>query len=543
MSERLSDEDVTTVRGAQSGGVGEAPVPRDETPAALRQLGRIGGLVLLLLALTYLTPMLHALRPWLPGEPVPVIHALLGEQEGGLPEFAGSGSGYQSGRQTEPDAPPVIDEEVDEAAVSEPDAGLKAVLSRVIEARAPLTLTEGGVLDPFFAKLADVARGHGVVRIAHYGDSSIATDLITSTVRRKLQRRFGDAGHGFTLIAKGYMPYLHRDIRVSASKQWALSELVRESLGSSGWYGYGGVRYAVSGFGAAATYATVPDGPVGREISRFQLFYQAHPRGGEVELRYGDGEKAIVETGASEGQEDRVYTLEVPRGSHEIRLRHAGKGALRLYGVVLENDGPGVVYDSLGLVGARAKRLLNFDEAHIWGQLDARGVDLVVLGFGGNEASDPLARIESYRDGHQEVIRRMRGQPARPCIVFAPLDQAHKDDRGRIRTMETVPRIVEGQRLAAEAEGCAFFDTFEAMGGAESMLRWYRKKPRLAFGDFRHATPAGYDHLGQLFSEALLAAFQDYVRRTTAPMSTPRATPVSEPPSSPPTSSFSEADG
>ncbi len=525
MSEGFIDDDVTTVRGAQVGADGEPASVQDETPAALRQLGLVAGLALLFLAGTYVVPGLQSLRPWLRGEPVPVLHALLGEHDGALPEFAGSGSGYQSGRATEPEVAPLDDEPIYEAQPADSDTDLKDLVGRAIEARAPLALTEGGALDPFFAKLAEVARGTGVVRIAHYGDSSIATDLITSTVRRNLQRRFGDAGHGFTLIAKGYMPYLHRDVRVSANKQWALSELVRESLGSSGWYGYGGVRYAVSGFGAAATYATVPDAPVGREISRFQLFYQAHPRGGEVELRYGKGEKALIDTGATEEQEDRVYTLELPRGGHEVRLRHAGKGALRLYGVVLENDGPGVVYDSLGLVGARAKRLLNFDEAHIWGQLDARGVDLVVLGFGGNEASDPLARVESYRDGHQEVIRRMRGQPPRPCIVFAPLDQARKDERGRIRTMDTVPRIVEGQRLAAEAEGCAFFDTFEAMGGPESMLRWYRKKPRLAFGDFRHATPAGYDHLGHLFTEALLAAFQDYVKRTTDPAPAPVSMP------------------
>jgi hypothetical protein len=52
-----------------------------------------------------------------------------------------------------------------------------------------------------------------------------------------------------------------------------------------------------------------------------------------------------------------------------------------LYGVAVERDGPGVVYDSLGLLGARANRLLNYDSAHIKNQLEQRGSNLIVLGL------------------------------------------------------------------------------------------------------------------------------------------------------------------
>ncbi|MGB5220254.1 MAG: GDSL-type esterase/lipase family protein, partial [Polyangiales bacterium] len=168
------------------------------------------------------------------------------------------------------------------------------------------------------------------------------------------------------------------------------------------------------------------------------------------------------------------------------------------------------VYDSLGLVGARANRLLNFDAAHIESQLLRRKVNLIVLGFGGNEASDDRTEDEFYED-YLAVLERMRqGRDDLGCLVFSPLDQAHRE-RGRIRTLPTLPLIIEAQRRAAFDAGCAFYDTWQAMGGENAMRRWYKARPRLAMGDFRHATPAGYEIIGNMFYEAILAGFADYL--------------------------------
>ncbi len=74
-----------------------------------------------------------------------------------------------------------------------------------------------------------------------------------------------------------------------------------------------------------------------------------------------------------------------------------------------------------------------------------------------------------------------------------------------------MPVIVEAQRRAAAAEGCAFFDTYTAMGGEGAMRRWFRSDPRLAFGDYRHATPAGYTVIGNMLYKALLKGFADFL--------------------------------
>jgi lysophospholipase L1-like esterase len=221
---------------------------------------------------------------------------------------------------------------------------------------------------------------------------------------------------------------------------------------------------------------------------------------------------------------DAVHTIDVPDGPHRLEVRYTGNGRVTLYGVVMEREGPGVVYDSLGMVGTRASRMLNFDQAHIREQLRTRGTNLLVLGFGGNDASDNTTE-ERYYEQFKQVIAHMRGDRTDlGCLIFAPLDQAERDERGNIRTMPMVPRIVAAQRRAAFEMGCAFYDTWEAMGGSGAMQRWSRARPALAFTDYRHATPEGYRVIADLYYMALLAGFEEYLRtegRTAPPAEAP----------------------
>jgi lysophospholipase L1-like esterase len=136
---------------------------------------------------------------------------------------------------------------------------------------------------------------------------------------------------------------------------------------------------------------------------------------------------------------------------------------------------------------------------------------LLVLGFGGNEAGDWLDAPRYERD-LIKVIKLMRaGKPNMSCLLFGPLDQAQRNARGDIVTLRTLPAIVEVQRRVAVAQGCAFFDAFQAMGGEGAVARWYRARPRLFSPDFRHATPEGYAQIGKQYYEALLKGFAEYL--------------------------------
>lgn len=489
-------------------------------PSPLQHLTIVTAFMLIACVLTYVVPRLHALRPWIPSEEgIPIVR-LFGRW-GEIPAFAGHGGSYRTST-TSAITTDRLAETVGETVAR--NLGAAAVVKPIQKPsdRVAIDPSEyagisifvedptGRGMAPFYRALEKTAKEEAgaITRVGHYGDSNIATDLITSTVRERLQRRFGDAGHGFVIAAKGYIPYKHRGVRVSSNEDsWITREVARRQ-DRHGHYGYGGVQSRAQR-GAWARVGTAQRGELGTNASRFDIYYQEQPRGGTFSVRLDRGDWERVSTKAPE-LGDGVYSIEAPDGPHQLYFRYTKGGPVHFYGVVVERDGPGVVYDSLGLVGARANRLLNFEEAHLARQLRQRGIDLIVLGFGGNEASDDKTEEVFYEDYARVLAHVRQGREDLGCLVFAPLDQASRQ-RGRIRTMETIPRIVAAQRRAAFEAGCAFYNTWEAMGGQDAMRRWYKARPRLAMSDFRHATPAGYEVIGNMFYKALLAGFADYL--------------------------------
>lgn len=487
---------------------GEPPPANEPENDALRHLGVVAATVIGLAILTYVVPPLAVFRPWTEKWPLETLVAASDT----LPGFAGVGGDSQSIASDAPETAPGLPEsntgELTPPPPPSPETGVSIDPREYAGVTQRIEDPEGRGMRPFYEALLRTARQEdtAMTRISHYGDSSIATDLITYTARRNLQRRFGDGGHGFVLAARGYLPYRHRDVRHDSSN-WSIREITRNHE-PSGYYGFGGVQ-ARGRRGAWSRFSTDDRGPVGGSVSHFEIWHQAHRRGGQIWYKIDAGSRQVIETRNAE-TEDRIHRIDVEPGAHRIRVLFGGHGQPRVYGVVLETDGPGVVYDSIGLVGARANRLLNFDADHIAGQLRMRQTNLLVLGFGGNEASDNIQR-DSYQQNYARVLERMHGgREDLGCLVFAPLDQAHRD-RGRVVTLENLPDIVFAQRQAALAAGCAFFDTWQAMGGEGAMGRWLRARPRLAMSDLRHATPAGYEVIGNLFYKALLAGFADYL--------------------------------
>lgn len=503
--------------------------PSDATPEENRRglvhLAIVASVFVVLALATYLVPLpsFRAMRPWMPGEDVPIARLYGRDVEtatGAAIATGGGGGGGQEGALDEAilanleDQGPEPAPEVEPTDPAQRATGVRIAPSELEGLAREIEDPEGRAMRAFYESLHRTATREpgAITRVAHYGDSSIALDGITQTVRERMQQRFGDAGHGFVLAARGSLPYRHRGVRHESSDDgWRLMDITHLPL-SDGHYGYGGYQ-ARSTSGATARFETAEEGnPVGTHVSRFDVLYERHPRGGRFEVRVDGGEPQLVDT-RGEPVSGELHRIEVPDGPHRFDLRTVGRGESRLFGVVLEREGPGVVYDSLGMVGARARRFLGFDRDHLARQLELRQTNLVVIGYGGNDADDDRDEAQ-YEEDFRQVARLVRAaRPEASCLIFAPLDQAERDERGRIRTMEAVPRIVAAARRAAQAEGCAFFDTWSAMGGEGGMERWFRSRPRLAFGDFRHATPAGYRVIGNMFYKALLKGFADYLER------------------------------
>ena len=73
-----------------------------------------------------------------------------------------------------------------------------------------------------------------------------------------------------------------------------------------------------------------------------------------------------------------------------------------------------------------------------------------------------------------------------------------------------MPRLVALEQRVAAEHGCAFFNTFEAMGGPGTMGRWYQTEPRMVGADLIHPMPAGAKIVGNLLYKALQDGYRRY---------------------------------
>jgi lysophospholipase L1-like esterase len=175
------------------------------------------------------------------------------------------------------------------------------------------------------------------------------------------------------------------------------------------------------------------------------------------------------------------------------------------------------VLDALGVQGARIRFLDKQDDAHWAEQLRWRRPDLVIYQFGANESGDGFAYpMDEYNETMTAVLRQgKQALPGSSCLVLAAMDRASKKG-DLLRSMRIIPMIVKEQRAAAKAVGCAFFDTFQAMGGNGGMPNWVRRG--LGQADLTHPTGVGSEILARWIYRALMKSYNDYLsRRTTEP--------------------------
>jgi lysophospholipase L1-like esterase len=396
------------------------------------------------------------------------------------------------------------------AALPEVDGVVRGTLREV-----PVEDPSGHALDAFLARLArtDRREAGAVTRILHYGDSTIASDYVSGTMRRRLQARFGDAGHGFILIANPWEWYFHNDVLHGSNDDWKASRLAGP-VAPDGMYGLGGVSFTSYGGGVAA-FGTATRGDFGRNVSRFDLYYLEQPGGGDVELTLRGAPPERFSTRGS-AKASRVHSVRTTDGDSRLTVRAVGGGPVRLFGVALERDQPGVVYDALGSHAAMAMNWQRQDRAHWKDQLALRDAALVVFQYGTNESDLPRFDRDEYERALADLIDELREAASGASIlVVAPLDRAESKD-GRLVTRRAILDLVAIQRRVALAHGAAFWNTFDAMGGEGSMARWFKTRPQLAGGDLTHPTPRGAEVLGDMLSDALIRVYEKHSGNTAA---------------------------
>ena len=332
------------------------------------------------------------------------------------------------------------------------------------------------------------------LRISYFGDSLTADDQITNGLRTRLQRLLGDGGAGFVFAVPPHPYCEHR-----AVARWV----------SNGWRVWGISTTAAPDrlLGLGGSAETDDDGvialaPTGA-LHAVDVHYLAQPHGGSFDIAADGKVVQTVDTHAGDKQ-SAFAQVTVPDGTKKISLR--AKGRVRLFGASLE-AAKGVVVDNLGVVNATAKGMDTNDLAdHLKNQLAHRQSDLVVVMYGTNEAewlAPKGAGMEEHERVFGDILQSIHdANPHGSCLVVSPLDQLDWRSEN-MPPRASIPAMVDAQRRAAKAHGCAFWDTYSWMGGKGASRDWYRRG--WIIKDFQHPTSEGADRI----AEALYAGLAE----------------------------------
>jgi lysophospholipase L1-like esterase len=341
------------------------------------------------------------------------------------------------------------------------------------------------------------------VRMIQFGDSHVASDLITKTIREDLQAVFGDGGRGFTMVDQ---PWKFGGRRLRRGDAGWRQERVVDAKGPGKAYGFSGESIVSIEKDARVTYQLVPED---RQVG---IYFEPVSGGGEIKVFVDGNAHGVFSTGLGAAVGQRfLLTLPpspVPRANLKVV---AAKPGVRIHGLSFESGAPGLIYESIGPVGADAQAYLDFGRQSFVAQLKVHKPDLVVLMVGGNDAlkvRKGVRTLDEVREDHRALIRLLQDSlPDSDCLLWAPLDAGYRK-KGKVVSLPYLGDVRDIQRSVAEELGCGFWDALTFMGGAGSIARWVDKG--IMNDDLVHPKSTAARIVGRGFAAALLDAERSF---------------------------------
>ncbi|UOR06795.1 GDSL-type esterase/lipase family protein [Hymenobacter aerilatus] len=347
------------------------------------------------------------------------------------------------------------------------------------------------------------------ISIVHIGDSHLQADMASGRTRRELQRTYGNAGRGLIFpyaVARTNEPGSYR---TASTARWQARRVI--SLADTTLpIGASGITLATTDSGASFTLQVplvqLPD----YRFNRLTLLHQKGPAAFDWQLT--DEQQHLL--GRLPGRAARLgsYTSSFTTDSllHFVRLTttrtNARQTSAQLYGLVLENGQPGVLYHAIGINGAAVR---HYNRAELFAtQLECLAPDLFIVSLGTNDAyaaGFDKAQFEVELTTFMQQLRQR--YPQAEFLLTTPPD-SYRNRRYRNPDLPVLRDIL--LRYCTDNK-LAYWDFYAVMGGPGSMLTW--QTHGLAQPDRVHLTPRGYHVQGLL----LYLALQDGFLRATRP--------------------------
>jgi lysophospholipase L1-like esterase len=355
----------------------------------------------------------------------------------------------------------------------------------------------------FYKKMEDLLLwGEGNVNVVHFGGSHIQADIYSNRMRQLMgsyaPNQQGARGLIFPYnIAKTNGP---NDYKVDYTGEWKNVRNVNRSLDTK--LGVSGISVYTSDTTATFHIAFDKTNHLPHSFQRIKVLHEMDSL--SFQIQWLGSDSAHIHHHLDEGYS--IIELYRPTDTLEIGLAKTDSLQERfiLYGLYLENDEPGITYNSIGVNGASTGSFLKCElfEQH----MHTLTPDIVFFGIGINDAHGGNFNKAGFIRNYDSIIEKIRNVNPETFFVFL----TNNDSYGYNKKLNTNGLIVQEAMydLAKKYDG-AVWDLFQVMGGLKSSNIWMARG--LLKQDRIHFTFKGYYLVGDLLFNALMEGYEHYI--------------------------------
>ncbi|MCI6618577.1 MAG: GDSL-type esterase/lipase family protein [Prevotella sp.] len=358
-----------------------------------------------------------------------------------------------------------------------------------------------GGMDHFYRQLAAIKKLNHPVRIAYFGDSFTEGDILTADLRDLLQQRFGGNGIGWVDCmngTNGFRPTIclkavGLTAHVSSQKPFDAN---RQGINQRYYSAVGGAQ--ISYMGTSYKKGT-------SHWQNVQFFFSS-PGPTTIEAFSGkQSPRTFTFDGAPTVQ---CLTIKGDSNHSTFKILKPSAGSV-YYGAALESD-RGIVLDNLSLRGCLGYTLSSIPSATLNAFARFRPYDLIIIHYGTNVAVSQESEkfFRAYIDKMKHMIAQLRGAyPQASILVMSVPDRDQRTASG-IQTLPAIEDLSAYQEVLASECGVAYYNLFQAMGGANSMRKLVDKG--WANKDYTHLKFDGGRFVAQKVYNSLMVGYENY---------------------------------
>ncbi len=383
-----------------------------------------------------------------------------------------------------------------------------------------------------FRSLSALSYEPKLIRVLHYGDSQLEGDRITSSLRQKLQDRFGGCGVGLVPL---YDPVSARNsILIKSEYPWQKTFVYGNGYrrANPNLYGVMGSYYTYSfeaqpgGDSLAAGDSTARKKwqrvavdvyrnrrSVGRErqVERLKILYRNARKPFELSIRTKQDTLDRLTIPRDTAAVCNMYEYDLPPGEpfERVQVSFASSASPAFFGLALDCR-EGVAVDNIAFRGSSGIDFTRMNRQVLACQLAALNVKCIILQYGVNVVPYQAQNYKHYEHQFYNQLKMLRElAPGVSILVVGVSDMSRKEGELYV-SYPNIEKIRDAQRRAAFRAGCAFWDLYEAMGGKNSMPSWVFATPALANKDFTHFTPKGAQLVSEMLYKAIVSEYEKF---------------------------------